>query len=230
MSKLTIKIIFILLLMCQAVWAQSFEGTITYKMNLALSEQQKKEMAQMEQMGYSMPTGFEVSSKNTNSRMKVISSKGTMMEMITSSDKDESYLLDRVEKKAYKLPSEPENSSTAKPKVTKTDEFETIAGYKCRKYIIEGNSGMTQHVWASPELKMPIPKFSSGLGGGIAMIEGVDGIPLKMVVKGGGNSSEVVATAVNKTKINADDIKVPSDYAVEPFNPMIIGKMMGGGR
>lgn len=230
MSKLKIKTILFLLLISQAVWAQNFEGTIVYKMAMNFSEQQKKEMAQMEQMGYSMPTGFEVSSKNTNAIMKVMNTKGTMMEMITSGDKNESFLLDRNEKKAYKMPAESANS-TAKLKVTKTDEFETIAGYKCRKYIIEGNGGgMTQHVWASPQLKMPVPKFSSGLGGGLAMIEGVEGIPLKMVVKGGGNSSEIVATAVNKTKINTDDLKVPSNYTVEPFNPMVIAKMMGLGR
>jgi hypothetical protein len=199
-------------------------------MTMSLSEQQKKEIAQMEQMGYSMPTGFEIRSKNTNSVMKLMNSKGTMMEMVTAGDKNESYLLDRTEKKAYKMPSEPAGA-TAKPKVTKTDEFETVAGYKCRKYIVEGNGGgMTQHIWASPELKMPIPKFNSGMSGGLAMIEGVDGIPLKMVIKGGGNSSEIVATSVNKTKINADDIKVPSGYAMEPFNPMVIAKMMGVGR
>lgn len=228
----SIKLIAFLLLIAGQAWAQNFEGTIKYAMNINLPEKQRKEM---EQMGYAMmmPTGFEITTKNSLSRMKMHNAGGVMMEIVSEHDKKENYMLDHKGKKAYKLPEESQTStSKAKPKVTKTGETQTIAGYKCTKYLVEESNGKAvQQIWASKDLKIPAGAFSRGIagkGGQALFIEGVDGLPLKMVVTENGTTSEVVATAVSKAKITDADLQVPSGYAIEPFDPAVIGRMMMG--
>jgi hypothetical protein len=231
MKTLSIKILTLLLLISGALLAQDFEGSIKYAMKVTLPEKQRKEM---EQMGYStmMPNGFEITTKNTVSRMKMFNGKGVMMEIVSQHDKKENYMLDHAEKKAYKLPAEtPKSADAPKPKVTKTSETETIAGYKCTKYLVEEpNRKSVQHVWVTKDLKVPVAAFSGGIGSrsSTMMIDGIEGLPLKITFTENGNASEIVATAVNKTKLNTADLQLPSGYAIEPFNPAMIGKMMMG--
>jgi preprotein translocase subunit Sec63 len=167
--------------------------------------------------------------------MKLLTTGGTMMELISEHTKKENYMLDHTNKKAYKLPDDSKSDITnpdAKPKVTKTSETETIAGYKCTKYIIEEpNSKSVQQVWTTKDIKIPVGAFSNSFGNKsskVMMIEGVEGLPLKMIVNEHGTTSEVVATEITKDKVNEADLKVPSGYAIEPFDPAIIGRMMMG--
>lgn len=231
MKILSIKILSLLLLLSGGLCAQDFEGTIKYAMKVTLPEKQRKEM---EQMGYSsmLPNGFEITTKNTVSRMKMFNTKGVLMEIVSQHDKKENYMLDHAEKKAYKLPAEtPKSPDAPKPKITKTSETETIAGYTCTKYLVEEPNGKSvQHVWVTKDLKVPVAAFSGGIGSKSSsmIIDGIEGLPLKITFTDNGNASEMVATAVKKEKLNTSDLQLPSGYAIEPFNPALIGRMMMG--
>ncbi|QHT71448.1 DUF4412 domain-containing protein [Rhodocytophaga rosea] len=232
MKILSVKLFLLLVLIAGHAGAQNFEGTIKYSLKISLPEKQRSEMQQYAMM---MPTGFEITTKNSLSKMKLLTTGGTMMELISEHTKKENFMLDHTNKKAYKLPEEPKSEtakSDSKPKVTKTSETETIAGYKCTKYIIEEpNSKSVQHIWTTKDIKIPVGAFSNSFGnksGKMMMIDGVEGLPLKMIVTEHGTTSEVTATAVAKGKVNEEDLKVPSGYAVEPFDPAMIGRMMMG--
>lgn len=166
--------------------------------------------------------------------MKMLNAGGVMMEIVSQHDKKENYMLYHTGKKAYKLPEESQTDQTnkPKPKVTKTSETETIAGYKCTKYLVEeSNSKVAQQIWATKDIKIPMGAFSSGMANRSSramLIEGIDGLPLKMIVTENGTTSEVVATAVNKSKIDNTELQVPAGYAIEPFDPAVIGRMMMG--
>ena len=227
-------LLFLLLVSCLAS-AQSFEGTIKYNMKVNLPKEQQEQLDKMAQMGYAvpMPTGFEITSKAPVTKMKMLNGKSTFMEFVTLDDKKESYLLNHKEKKAYKMPEESEKSEGTKPKVTKTSESTTIAGYKCTKYIVEyANQKTTQHIWAATDIKMPASAFKNSMGGnrgGSLFMEGIEGVPLKMTVTENGSTSEMTATEVNRAKLNIADLQVPAGYTVEPFNAAAMTRMMMGG-
>jgi hypothetical protein len=232
MKILSVKLFILFVLIAGHVGAQNFEGTIKYSLKITLPEKQRSEMQQYAMM---MPTGFEITTKNSLSKMKLLTTGGTMMELVSEHTKKENYMLDHTNKKAYKLPDDTNAETTtadSKPKVTKTSETETIAGYKCTKYIIEEpNSKSVQHVWTTKDIKIPVSAFSNNFGnksGKMMMIDGVEGLPLKMYVNEHGTTSEVVATQVTKGKVEDKDLKVPTGYAIEPFDPAMIGRMMMG--
>jgi hypothetical protein len=235
MKKAPLTLLILLLFVCSWASAQNFEGTIKYQMKISLPAEQQKEMDKLAQMGYPMqlPTGMEVSTKTPVARMKMLNSKGVMMEIVSIDDKKESYMLDHKEKKAYKMPAESTEEQGSKPKVTKTSESATIAGHKCTKYVIEyPNQKTVQHIWAANDIKIPASAFKNSLGGsrgGSLFMEGVDGVPLKMTVTDQGTTSEMTAIEVVKTKLNTTDLQVPSGYAIEPFSAAAMSRMMMGG-
>jgi hypothetical protein len=165
--------------------------------------------------------------------MKMLNSKGVMMEIVSLDDKKESYMLDHKEKKAYKMPAETQKEESQKPKVTKTSETATIAGHKCTKYIVEyADQSIKQQIWAANDMKIQASAFKNSLGGGKAgslFMEGVDGVPLRMTVSDKGTTSEMTATEVVKAKLNTADLQIPSSYAIEPFSAAAMSRMMMGG-
>jgi hypothetical protein len=232
MKIISVKLLFLFVLIAGHVGAQNFEGTIKYSIKITMPEKQRNEMQQYAAM---MPTGFEIATKSSHSKMKILTTGGTMMELISEHTKKENFMLDHTNKKAYKMPEESKSKITnpdSKPKVTKTSETETIAGYKCTKYIIEESNGkLVQHVWTTKDITIPVGAFSNSLGNRsskMMMIDGVEGLPLKMFINEHGTTSEVIATSVNKSKVDETDLKVPAGYAIEPFDPAIIGRMMMG--
>lgn len=235
MKFTSLTFVFFLLLMGSWATAQNFEGTIKYTMKINLPAEQQKELDKMAQMGYAvpMPTGFQISSKAPVTRMKMLNAKGLLMEFVSIDNKNENYLLDHKEKKAYKMPQETEKNESSKPKVTKTNEYATIAGHKCTKYTVEyANQKSVQHIWAANDIRMPASAFKNGIGsgaGGSLFMEGIEGVPLKMSVTDSGTTSEMTATEVSRTKINLSDLQVPAGYAIEPFSAAAMTRMMMSG-
>jgi hypothetical protein len=221
------KILVLLLIACQASMAQSLSGTIKYDVKIDIPEKNKQEM---QKYGIAMPTGMELSTNGTNAKMKMTSSAGTMMEVLHTVK--ESYFLDSKNKKAYKLPENmgPQGQGP-KPTVTKTEEFETIAGHKCRKYIIE-KGGSKEFVWATADYKISPAMLASlsrrGPGGDNSYMKEIEGIPLKMITNERGNKMEMTAVSISESAPSEKDLSVPSDYTVEPFSPAVMGMMMGG--
>jgi hypothetical protein len=218
------KILGLLLIACQISMAQSLSGTIKYDVKFDMPEKNKQEM---QKYGIAMPTGMELTTNGTNAKMKMTSSAGTMMEVIHTTK--ESFFLDSKNKKAYKLP---ENMASQGPKatVTKTEEFETIASHKCRKYVVD-KGGAKEFIWATPDYKISpamLASFSRRPGDN-SYIKEIDGIPLKMITNEHGNNMEMTAVSITDSKPSEKDLSVPADYTVEPFNPAVMGMMMGAG-
>lgn len=228
-------LLILLLFVCGWATAQGFEGTIRYSMKINLPAEQQKELDKMAQMGYAvpMPSGFELNFKAPVARFKMFNTKGLLMEFVTIDDKNENFLLDHKEKKAYKMPAETQKTDNVKPKVTKTSETATIAGYKCTKYVVEyTDRKTTQHIWAANDMKISASAFKNSLSSGrgaTLFMEGIEGVPLKMTITDNGTTSEMLATEVNKAKLNVADLQVPAGYKVEPFNAAAMSRMMMGG-
>ncbi len=131
------------------------------------------------------------------------------------------------------MPAEPADSDQSKPKISKTGETATIAGYKCTKYTVAyADAKSVQYIWAANDIKIPASAFKNGLGGakgGSLFMEGIEGVPLKMTMTESGTTSEMLATQVTKATLNAADLQVPSGYTIEPFSSAALTKMMMGG-
>src|SRR5690349_16289085 len=75
------------------------KGSLKYDIKYDVAE---KDKSQMEQIGFSMPTGMLVLSNGTQARMKMLTAKGVFTEFLST--QNEVYLLDKVDKIAYKMP------------------------------------------------------------------------------------------------------------------------------
>jgi hypothetical protein len=219
------KILGLLLIASQISVAQSLSGTIKYDVKYDMPEKNKQEM---QKFGMPMPTGVELATNGTNAKMKMTSSAGTMMEVLHTPK--ESYFLDSKNKKAYKLP-ENKGYQASKATVTKTEEFETIAGHKCRKYVVD-NGGSKEVIWATPDYKVS-PDMLANLSrkgpGSNSYMKEIDGVPLKIITDEHGNHMEMTAVSISESKPSEKDLSVPADYTVEPFSPAVMGMMMGAG-
>jgi hypothetical protein len=219
------NLVFIFFLVSQLSFAQTLSGTIKYSLKYTMNAKEKE---QMEKYGVALPSEMEIASDGTSAKMKMSSTAGVVMEILHA--KDESYFLDRRNKKAYKMP---ENSSAGKGSatVTKTEEFETIAGHKCRKYIVETEKGKEQ-IWATPDYKMSptmLANMTKRGPGNNNYMKDLDGVPLKIISEERGNSFEMIAQNISNSKPTSSELTVPSDYTVAPFNPALMGMMMGAG-
>jgi hypothetical protein len=217
----------LLFLLTPLLFAQNpLKGSIKYDIKYAVAE---KDKAQMEQFGFSMPTGMLISSNGTQARMKMLTAKGVFTEFLST--KNEVYLMDKVDKIAYKMPKAENKEGEQQQEwiVTKTEEFETIIGKKCRKYIVETKDKKSkQLIWATPEYKFSNTLFDNvnmKSGGQASFYDKIEGIPLKMVIEGG-QKMEMKAVSLSTTAPAEAELKLPADYSVEEFSYMAIGKMM----
>jgi len=219
--------LFLFLIASQVSMAQTLSGIIKYDVKYEMPEKNK---AEMQKYGIQMPNQMELTTNGTNAKMKMSSPAGTMMEVLHAGS--QSYFLDARNKKAYKMP-ESNNAPQQKATVTKTEEFETIAGHKCRKYVVD--KGMTkEYIWATPDFKLSATMLANltrrpGPGGDNSFMKDIDGIPLKMTFNERGSQVEMVAVSITESKPSDKDLSLPSDYAVEPFSPAAMGMMMGAG-
>lgn len=182
----------------------------------------------MEKFGVVLPNEMEISSDGTNAKMKMSSGSNVRMEILHV--KDNSYFLDRTNKKAYKMP-ENMGGGGGQAKVTNTGETQTIAGHKCMKYLVETPRG-TQEIWATPDYKMSptmLANMTKRGPGDNSFMKEINGVPLKITSTEKGNSFEMVAKSISDSKPSSSEFTLPSDFTVEPFNPAVMGMMMGGG-
>jgi hypothetical protein len=221
------KLLFVsLLLITQLSLAQTLSGTIKYSLKYNMNSKEKE---QMEKYGVALPSSMEIASDGASAKMTMSSTAGVAMEVLHT--KNESYFLSRKEKKAYKMPDNANASRGGSAKVTKTDEFETILGHKCRKYIVEKEKGK-ETIWATPDYKMSptmLANMTKRGPGDSNYMKDLDGVPLKITSEERGNSFEMVAENISETKPSSSELSLPSDYTIAPFNPSVMGMMMGAG-
>lgn len=110
-------------------------------------------------------------------------------------------------------------------KVTATNETKTIAGYKCKKYVMKSMMGETEF-WVSKDVKGAdeLMKISKKLAksfennpimsqmSNIGMINKMDGFPVQTITKIMGGSSTTTLTSIKKKSVNKDLLTVPAGY------------------
>jgi len=163
------------------------------------------------------PKSIEIKIKGTNSLTKI---QGGMMdsEVLSLGSMNKSYTLNRT-KKTYTTNSHETNNESDKYKITKTEEFATIIGYKSRKYIVENiEKGQKTNfmVWTTTEIKdMSTKQFSKMNVGGKSgsFIEKLEGIPMKMeVIMPGQGTMNMEVSAIKKEALAASLFELPAGF------------------
>lgn len=183
-----------------------FEGVITFTTSVT------GPMAEM--VKGQMPSSMTYSFKGDKSYVAI---KGGPMATDVLNQGDKAFMLMHEKKTAYDLTKE--NAEKPNVKVTPTDTYETVAGYKCRKYVIEmndENSGMTitSNVWATKDIAITAPKFDASQ----IFTKGVEGMPLRVNTSVQMFEIGYEAQKVEKVKVKDDLFKVPAGYTVKPFD------------
>jgi GLPGLI family protein len=179
-----------------AAQAQTKEGSVTYSVNF--------EGMPPEQAGMMKGTEMKMFFKNGKSRSEF---SNAFFNSTTISDENSSItLMEQMgQKQFYKLSKadmEKESKKTPEPKISYTEEKKTIAGYECKKAIVETKSekGETNKidVWYTDKLQGP-----SGHGGGMGanQFKGLKGAPLEFSMQQGPMKMQMIATNVSTAPI-----------------------------
>lgn len=231
MKRFILSTLCVLALSVSAIAQKSFEGHINFGITL--------DGGMADQMAGMMPTAYNYTIKGKNILMKMEGGMASMMgDILINGEKSESYMVNHMQKTAFRMPEAEEAQAVAKPKIEKLGDEITIAGYKCVKYKMEtetptpqGNMNMVQYMWVTDALNIERP--AKAIGNTSQMfIEGVDGFPLKMEMEipmTGGTMMVFEATEVKKEKISDDEFTFSSDYKVKDFDPSALGGMGGFG-
>lgn len=208
MKKKVILFLLPVLMILLAFSPSPFEGTIKYAVETSGGN--------LGAFASLMPKQLDYSFKNEDLKLK--SDASLIGEVLIKGSENNVYLIKKGEKTVYKIDLAGQNKTQTKPKVTKTNEKTTIAGYTCQKYLIE-QDGNNIESWATNEIKIAKPKNASAAPNvGEFFIEGVDGFPLKMVIDAKGFKMTMTATEVKPEKLNASEFELPSGFAVKDFN------------
>ena len=203
-----------------------FAGTIKYELNYHIPEQGRRAM---EKSGFAVTNGMEISGDGSGLNIKILSSKGVKMEVLYT--KNFSCYVDRPNRKAYKMEDKSLPVVEGVPKISKTEEFETILGHKCRKYIIEHDGGAKQFIWACADLKVSYGLYEHIFGNGLAdevYAKEIEGVPLKITSGTDSHGFEMNAVTIEDKKPETAEFSLPSDFKILPYNQAAVGKMLMG--
>jgi len=170
-----------------------------------------------------MPKEIEMKFKGANSLTKVMGG-AFESEVLFLNDKNQSYMLDRQAKTYSIMVESKENQKDFK--ITKTEDFTTVLGYKCRKYQIEmteQGQKITNNVWTTTEIKdIDIKQFSRikvGKGSSTSFMEKLEGVPMKMQMNTPQGLMQMEVTSFKKEPLSASLFSIPVEY-VEKKTPM----------
>ncbi|MES2388270.1 MAG: DUF4412 domain-containing protein [Bacteroidota bacterium] len=217
-----------LLFAVMPAWAQgkkgkpvkNFEGIVNMKLSIS--------GANSEMFANMLPGNIEYKFKEGD--VRVAMDRGMVKDMLVregKGQKKEIFSLDADSKVAYQFDSKALNKDPKKkgdpdaPKVTPTTETEEIAGYKCKKSLIEvldKASGMkiTGAVWTSDEMVADVPDVQ-----GLSMFSatGSEGFPLKIEMNIMMFTITMQAKEVLKKTLEAAEFVIPKGYEVKPYKP-----------
>jgi GLPGLI family protein len=191
--------------------AQIKEGSITYSMTIeGLPPEQAAMMEGME-----MKTIF----KNNKSRSEVNSA---FMNSVTVTDGKGGFvtLMDGMGQKSYikgntEDAKKKSKSSEKEPKITYTDDKKTIAGYDCKKAIIEAETENKEvskvNVWYTDK----IAPVEGGMGGRGGQFKGLKGVPLEFDMPQGPMNIKVSATKISTESVSDDLFNVSTEGYTE---------------
>lgn len=202
--------------------AQKKEGSITYSITIeGLPEEQAAMMKGMETKVYF---------KNGKSRSETSMAFGTTT-TVSDEKGNSTTLMEMMGQKQYmKTTAEQAKKDQAKsgdPKITYVDEKKTIAGYECKKAVIdfkdEKGGSMTSNVWYTDQ----IPYTQTG-GKNSSQFKGLKGAPLEFTVSQQGFKMVMLATNVSLSAVPDSKFTVSTDGYTE-IKPEDL-KRMGGGQ
>jgi GLPGLI family protein len=193
-----------------ALHAQTKEGSITYSANF--------EGMPPEQAGMMKGTEMKIYFKEKKYRSEFTNA---FFNMTTVADENSSTTLTEQmgQKKYFKIKKEDmekENKKNPEPKITYVDEKKTIAGYECKKAVVEskdekGEAHKTD-VWYTDKLQAP----SSGGGRmGGNPFKGLKGTPLEFSTQQGPMKIQFTATNVSTAPVSDSKFTISTDGYTE---------------
>ena len=223
MKKRVWAIFIALLILSYGAFGQvNFEGVVNFDIKIAGD-------ATATMLSYMMPDNYiyQVKGKKMKFRMEGGMMASYFGEFLIDGEKNEAYMLKADEATAYKIQTHSRNGkeNTSKPQLRSSNETQTIAGYKCKKYeIISNNAEANQVVWVAPGLKVEnIDVKFSGINGTENLLAlGLDGFPLKIEANAthSGITFKMILTAkeVTKTSFKDSEFTLPKDYVIKNFD------------
>lgn len=167
------------------------------------------------------PTESIMYFKNDKSRVEVSMAMGKTIVISDNKSGNAVMLMDMMGNKMAidmnKADIEKEKQKTGKPKVEKTRESKTIAGYTCYKAIITMND-KSFDAWFTNDLSMK-NSFSSE-------IEGVDGFLMEFYNQQNGMNMKMTCRSVEPTDVSDSQFDIPEGYKKMTMDDL---KKMGGG-
>lgn len=151
---------------------------------------------------------------------------GMEMEILSMTDKNLSYRLDRANKTFTVLSTTPaadEKNPAHQTKVTKTKETTKILGYTCTKFVAETTMGehtMSQTLWTTSEingLDMKLFTNQKAAGGQSMYYEGLEGIPMKIEIKNPQMKIVMEVTEIKKGAVRQDEVSIPAGFTETKF-------------
>lgn len=193
-----------------AVQAQTKEGSVTYSVNF--------EGMPPEQAGMMKGTEMKMFFKEKKSRSEF---SNAFFNSTTISDENSSTtLMEQMGQKSFykmtKAEMEKESKKTPDPKITYVEEKKTIAGYECKKAVIETKSEKGEahkvDVWYCEKLQGPT---GSGGGMGASQFKGLKGAPLEFSMQQGPMKMQMTATNVSTSPVPDTKFVVSTDGYTE---------------
>lgn len=185
-----------------------FEGVITYKITYPDSKFSESQMAMF-------PKVLTVSVKGSKSKTDMQMS-GMNTTTITDYEEKTSVSLINMMGQKYAIKQTPEEiakemSAEGTTTVELTEETKVIAGYTCKKAVINVNDDgvkTTYEAFYTSELGSKLANFNNPL------YKDIDGALLEFSMKNREVSMKFTATAVEKKSFPAKDFEIPSDYTL----------------
>jgi hypothetical protein len=187
---------------------EPFEGMIRFDVSIIGSNQGD--------YAAKMPKYYVLRFKGNSMKM----SGGTPMlgEMLFKKDEQKLYILRADQRITYQLNLKDKRmtQSDGKSKAVLLNETATIAGYTCRKYLIEGKGGLKQHIWATNEIE--IQGFQSAAQfpqASYFFTKGVEGFPLKIQIETPQLTVVSTASVVRRATLSATDFALPPGFSLK---------------
>ena len=210
-----------LITLSNSVNAQIKEGAITYTMTIdGLPPEQAAMMEGME-----MKTIF----KNGKIRSEWNSAFGSSV-TVTDGKGGYTTLMDQMGQKIFmkgKVDDAKKKEDKLKdPKINYVSETKSIAGYECKKAIIETETGKGESVKSTVWFTDKFAPIESGGGRGM-QFPGLKGVPLEFEMPQGPMTIKVTASNVSTTSVSDSKFEVSTEGYTE-MSPEDMMKSMGG--
>lgn len=194
------------------MFAQDFEGTITYQMVYENLSPQIKPMAGM------LPKSSTVNVKGELSKTTTPNAMGGEINVIINSATGETLTLMDLVGQKYATKMTPENiKDEDKPEIEYTEETKEILGYMCKKAIAIDKKGNEIEVYYTEEIDV---KVSSS-------VDGIKGFPMQVIINQNMFTMTQTVTDIKKGKVKKIKMDVPSDFTLKTIEEL--QKMGAGG-